>query len=187
MPPKISSIGRRPKFDLGFKMVSFRDAEIYTYLDRKAKVAMEAVGRLLARKARRNIKQAKRYRSINQVKNPKERMRYRMQEREYNEGTRPTPPLLPFRPSKPGAKYPFSRSKYKPLKMIEPAYDRLEKELIVGAVPYARGKMIAPRVLEHGGTSNGSVISKRPFMRNTLKAEKSNGNMAAVFRQKLGR
>jgi len=161
----------------------FNTKELESLLGKKTFKAFNSIGKAMRRDAQRSLKVGKRYDEISQIKDKNIRRELRIRERMWIRGEREKPPVLPWRPSKPG-KTPKIRSASSPLKKgIFYAYEphRKVRGLVVGAARIEGTRGIAPRVLEHGGTSNGAKIAKRGYMDKTLARMTRNGRIAKIF------
>jgi len=186
MPPRRTSRGRgggrRPMFKVSG--ILFGTREIESLIDRKSAKAFKAIGVGMRQSAQRSLRMARRYNTISEIKDAKIRQPLRIMEALWIRGDRPRPPELPFKPSAPG-KIPKLRSPNSPLKKgIFYAYEPEKRGVVVGAARMAGTDGVAPRVLEHGGISNGSQIAKRGYMDKTLDRMRRNGKIQKLFAQK---
>lgn len=181
--------GGKPLFKI--TGVLFNSEEIYSYLDKRSKITFESIGKALRRDMQRSLKVSRRYTSINQIPSNdayyhRQRQVARIREQYWIQGgTDVPPPELPFRPSKPGS-IPKIRSKRSPLKRgIIYEFDPQDIELLVGAKKMIGTKGIAPNALEYGGTSNGSRIAQRGYVRRSYKKLSRNGKIRQIFAKRM--
>ena len=161
----------------------FNTKELESLLDKKTFRAFESIGKAMRRDIRRSFKVGKRYDEISHIKDKSIRRELRIRERMWIRGERENPPVLPWIASKPG-KVPKIRGEDSPLKKgIFYAYEphRKIRGLVVGAARIENTLGIAPRVLEHGGISNGEKIAKRGFADKSLIRMTRNGRIAKIF------
>ncbi len=163
----------------------FNSTAIESLMDKNARRALEGIGRVIKRRAKRSLKLAKRARSVNQIRDEVQRRIYARALMAFEEGRLRRPPTPPFIPSKPG-RIPKIRKQNSLLKKgIFFSYDGGRKEVIVGPAKIQGLRGDAPHALEHGGVSNGELIQQRPFMSRALKKTDDAGDIKKIFKRNV--
>jgi hypothetical protein len=172
--------------------VLFSDQEIYEFLDKRTKVAFEAMGRVMRNSLRKSLKMGRRYKKISDIpmNDPwyrKQRILLRIREDRFLRGKSKQVPQMPWIASKPG-KVPKIRSKNSPLKRgVLFAFEPGARTLVFGAIKMKGTDGQAPQALEHGGISgiNRQHVRKRDYVDRTLKREHKNGKLKRVYAKKM--
>lgn len=130
-------------------------ARIFAGVDRARHKALTAAGAMVRRVARNSIRPARR-KKLSEI-DPAKRWRYDKKRM----GSDALP--RPWAPSEPGQP-PRSRTGLLK-KFIFFAFDPKTRSVVIGPARLTKVRGDVPNVLEYGGTSDGSTIAPRPFMR----------------------
>ncbi len=156
--------------------LAIKQSKNFFFLDRNGKARMfngiskarhkvlTRSGALIRTIARRSMKKARRKR-LTEISND-ERMQFRARQEIAKREGRPAP-KLPFAPSKPGEPPRVRAGQLK--QFLYFAFDPASKSVVVGPAKLPSSSALpVPAILEFGGTSEGSRIAPRPYMRPAL-------------------
>lgn len=136
-------------------------ARVFAGVDRARRKVLSKSGAIVRQIARRSIRKARRKR-LSELDHPT-LINYRIRQKEAVREGRPAP-ALPVSHSLPGEPPRSIAGHLRNFLFF--AFDPQSKTVLVGPARLSgQGQGIAPNVLEYGGTSNGSIIKPRPFMR----------------------